>query len=169
MRLQPQARNTPAYAGKTPRRAAPGGERRKHPRLRGEDRTSLSGRPPRTETPPLTRGRPDLAFGAAAAHRNTPAYAGKTRSISHSSLKCWKHPRLRGEDHNKAYKYGVTPETPPLTRGRPRRAGLKSSCFRNTPAYAGKTKREATLRTSDQKHPRLRGEDPLTSRRLTPS
>ena len=50
-------------------------------------------------------------------------------------------------------------ETPPLTRGRLPGDSFKADCSGNTPAYAGKTAREAPHKRSDQKHPRLRGED----------
>ena len=91
---------------------------------------------------------------------NTPAYAGKTESTKFSSRNHSetppltrgrrralrtsrtarvKHPRLRGEDHDRSPGSRVLLETPPLTRGRlPHRL---------------------SSRRCSRKHPRLRGED----------
>ena len=49
--------NTPAYAGKTRARFRDLKNRRKHPRLRGEDAAPVDVDPALQETPPLTRGR----------------------------------------------------------------------------------------------------------------
>ena len=131
----------------------------KHPRLRGEDGTSKEDTCLSSETPPLTRGRPPAHDLHDEPLGNTPAYAGKTRSMSHSSLKCWKHPRLRGEDPFQRCKQVTASETPPLTRGRPGGSGVQATCDRNTPAYAGKTLARSWMVAGAQKHPRLRGED----------
>ena len=92
---------------------------------------------------------------------NTPGYAGKTLyerdarggTRKHPRLRgedwgftvlsnrTWKHPRLRGEDHGKARRRADRRETPPLTRGRPDPDTVTSEDIRNTPAYAGKTRR----------------------------
>ena len=53
-------RNTPAYAGKTPPDQEPEAATRKHPRLRGEDYPRSRWKARRSETPPLTRGRPPI-------------------------------------------------------------------------------------------------------------
>ena len=54
---------------------------------------------------------------------------------------------------------GAAGETPPLTRGRQSVVGSASVAQGNTPAYAGKTPSRNRSRTTDWKHPRLRGED----------
>ena len=51
------------------------------------------------------------------------------------------------------------PETPPLTRGRHDLHASEPPSAGNTPAYAGKTARDASKETDFWKHPRLRGED----------
>ena len=56
------------------------------------------------ETPPLTRGRPQLALRNSQADGNTPAYAGKTETGEVPFTIHEKHPRLRGEDSNILYK-----------------------------------------------------------------
>ena len=113
--------NTPAYAGKTHDLIARLVLVRKHPRLRGEDHRALRELIALTETPPLTRGRPDQEAEGRPLRRNTPAYAGKT-SVD---------PMIRA----------APKETPPLTRGRPTATTKNARRTGNTPAYAGKTVR----------------------------
>ena len=74
----PRARNTPAYAGKTESHAVGGCGFRKHPRLRGEDKSVTRFRHIALETPPLTRGRRNDTWEKDHPCGNTPAYAGKT-------------------------------------------------------------------------------------------
>ena len=154
------AGNTPAYAGKTARQRNHGRQRRKHPRLRGEDSSSAPLVGNATETPPLTRGRPKQVARDRLHNGNTPAYAGKTTISFVVILMRRKHPRLRGEDlyarHDLEAEFRNTPayagkttatwcpsdttrETPPLTRGRLFPSRVQVSRDGNTPAYAGKT------------------------------
>ena len=111
----------------------------KHPRLRGEDQDGAYRPGYKSETPPLTRGRRTLFESSIRSLGNTPAYAGKTTSVSLRTLFERKHPRLRGEDHTRAHLRRERLETPPLTRGRPK-------CSYQDLEHPGK-------------HPRLRGED----------
>ena len=116
-------RNTPAYAGKTVLKVQPVGRAEKHPRLRGED-FFVGVRPIAIpETPPLTRGR--------------------LRAKREGSSSRKKHPRLRGEDQSVRALAGFSAETPPLTRGRQGVPEGRYAAMRNTPAYAGKTRRRA--------------------------
>ena len=92
---------------------------------------------------------------------NTPAYAGKTSPLPRRLPGMRKHPRLRGEDTATTSEYGLVKETPPLTRGRLSTGMASVPALRNTPAYAGKTRRLRRSPTTRWKHPRLRGEDPL--------
>ena len=137
-----KTRNTPAYAGKT----RPGDERRapgwKHPRVCGEDSKRQTASPQTLETPPRMRGRRAPPRSPKAKNRNTPAYAGKTRSNSlHSDLRR-KHPRVCGEDHPMTVNTQDIRETPPRMRGRPPPLALDKHERGNTPAYAGKTRRQ---------------------------
>ena len=131
--------NTPAYAGKTTGRLGAGRIAEKHPRLRGEDLTPTPLRPKTFETPPLTRGRRTQLPPGNHPHGNTPAYAGKTGNFDPNKRVISKHPRLRGEDVFAPPVVKPMPETPPLTRGRPRDRRMHARRPRNTPAYAGKT------------------------------
>ena len=151
--------NTPAYAGKTQTVANTQPKNRKHPRLRGEDRFFQCGEYGELETPPLTRGRRRHARRVGGRLGNTPAYAGKTNDLGKRYRGNWKHPRLRGEDLARVRAEKVLLETPPLTRGRPSAIGRSIDERRNTPAYAGKTRRLRSSPRRHWKHPRLRGED----------
>ena len=151
--------NTPAYAGKTKHRASCSRTGWKHPRLRGEDfadgmslarpsetppltrgRPQLEPRPSSLpETPPLTRGRLNCLRERGLRNGNTPAYAGKTKDGIQALADGRKHPRLRGEDKSKVLKVVFILETPPLTRGRHARRNPEGYRLGNTPAYAGKT------------------------------
>ena len=131
----------------------------KHPRLRGEDIAADEGVGQGVETPPLTRGRREWDRYDRFSTRNPPAYAGKTRPSRFRTSIGGKHPRLRGEDWWSTYKRRVAWETPPLTRGRPGSVGSRAAAGRNTPAYAGKTRRHTPHHAKVWKHPRLRGED----------
>ena len=175
------AGNTPAYAGKTDGpilfQVMEGGNT---PAYAGKTSTNRQALQTPTETPPLTRGRPlaprrDPLFGekhprlrgedqivgavGTMTHRNTPAYAGKTRPRPPACGSHEKHPRLRGEDDFGLAADFVREETPPLTRGRLRVLRAHRRARENTPAYAGKTNRYDKKRKADRKHPRLRGED----------
>ena len=90
--------NTPAYAGKTPFIGPCYTVDWKHPRLRGEDQSLDVWHLAQEETPPLTRGRPDMIRPDKLESGNTPAYAGKTLPSSMPGRPPGKHPRLRGED-----------------------------------------------------------------------
>ena len=132
---------------------------RKHPRSRGEDGPTAGRRCFGPETPPLTRGRPVGSKKKQAAWGNTPAHAGKTRSIAPECFFEGKHPRSRGEDAQKSTRFDTTRETPPLTRGRLLRTSIRTGRRRNTPAHAGKTEVEVPCGRCIGKHPRSRGED----------
>ena len=73
-------RNTPAYAGKTRWRWKGTALAEKHPRVCGEDQYKTINPRIAPETPPRMRGRPKRASDEDAVVRNTPAYAGKTRT-----------------------------------------------------------------------------------------
>ena len=152
-------RNTPAGAGKTPfsRRSSP--SYWKHPRRRGEDQVEYLIRINQLETPPQARGRLYRASDGASLHGNTPAGAGKTAVHGLRSAFAWKHPRRRGEDTAGSFAASRYWETPPQARGRRRLLDLRPLLAGNTPAGAGKTKGLAHRGSSDQKHPRRRGED----------
>ena len=75
-------RNTPAYAGKTYRDQDGTVHRKKHPRVCGEDRVNTYYNAKAEETPPRMRGRLFPIQIQESRIRNTPAYAGKTRTTA---------------------------------------------------------------------------------------
>ena len=138
--------NTPAYAGKTLLGRCHAFALRKHPRVCGEDSARATEPTRLSETPPRMRGRPLRSPDAYASPGNTPAYAGKTASGRTASTADPKHPRVCGEDSTRTPTRTLRRETPPRMRGRPRLRAQDSSCYGNTPAYAGKTHTEKGCR-----------------------
>ncbi len=155
----PDRRNTPASAGRTPAlstRITPPSE---HPRVGGEDAAFLAvralghGTPPRRRGGPAPPGRPD------AQHRNTPASAGRTSAtLSRASARA-EHPRVGGEDFAARPREDDPVGTPPRRRGgrSSRVAGRLGE--RNTPASAGRTTSTTKTSTPPTEHPRVGGED----------
>ena len=105
------------------------------------------------------RGRPYFSCASGGRVRNTPAYAGKTLSAGHQSSSIRKHPRVCGEDAPRAISWRGALETPPRMRGRLKKARAQVQRDRNTPAYAGKTRRYGRTLKDSWKHPRVCGED----------
>ena len=100
--LRRLARNTPACAGKTRFFRSRNRDRRKHPRLRGEDSGTTVQPASIQETPPLARGRRFSNEPPVCGCGNTPACAGKTWIGQQQSIISKKHPRLRGEDDSRS-------------------------------------------------------------------
>ena len=94
---------------------------------------------------------------------NTPAYAGKTAILSAIRTTRKKHPRVCGEDAQTQAPQIAIRETPPRMRGRPEQYRGRNRKIRNTPAYAGKTRRFLNVRCKKEKHPRVCGEDSPSS------
>ncbi len=89
---------TPACTGKIrhpPTRAA---GRRAHPRLHGENLSSLMSVMPSMGSPPLARGKFDGVRTAWVGIRLTPACTGKIRSMPSKRHSNTAHPRLHGEN-----------------------------------------------------------------------
>ena len=143
--LRMNTRNTPAYAGKTSHSKVIFLLKKKHPRVCGEDHTPVSKRVQHWETPPRMRGRLNLFNRTMDLTGNTPAYAGKTSSGSHTHTRKRKHPRVCGEDSGSKRQVSTVRETPPRMRGRPLYSMPGGIHIRNTPAYAGKTVKKINL------------------------
>ena len=112
-------RITPAYAGKTGWVILRARSSADHPRVCGENCLILRFR----------RKSP----------RITPAYAGKTMHPAPAKGQQWDHPRVCGENIYCRIEGEDAAGSPPRMRGKPASACLRSSSFRITPAYAGKT------------------------------
>ena len=111
------------------------------------------------ETSPHTRGKRLFAWLVRDGLRNIPAYAGKTVQFSFDASSSEKHPRIRGENRDNACRDAGYRETSPHTRGKHSFFFRQALVERNIPAYAGKTHDEHASFSSDQKHPRIRGEN----------
>ncbi len=118
------------------------------------------------ETSPHTRGKRLFAWLVRDGLRNIPAYAGKTVQFSFDASSSEKHPRIRGENRDNACRDAGYRETSPHTRGKHSFFFRQALVERNIPAYAGKTHDEHARFSSDQKHPRIRGENNHRSRRI---
>ena len=89
----------------------------------------------------------------------TPAYAGKTRTVSSSRRRCWDHPRVCGENMVKS-EHSVPPTgSPPRMRGKPENNDRTKTLPGITPAYAGKTYYRHDHRRHQWDHPRVCGEN----------
>ena len=108
----------PAHAGKTASvsRSPPTGAA--HPRSLGENRSrSPRSRPPRGSSP-LTRGK-HISYSCYLGVRGLiPAHAGKTRTDQESERPRAAHPRSRGENSSRTWRYGGVRGSSPLTRGK---------------------------------------------------
>jgi len=159
-------RITPACAGKTFEAHAQPPGKPDHPRMRGEDiwpakmDTFVSG------SPPHARGRRNGLVCCNGSFRITPACAGKTKV--HGALQCRDadHPRMRGEDVDPITVGFMQWGSPPHARGRHPAAGDANGDGRITPACAGKTGSRPCRCAPRTDHPRMRGEDTNTTKKL---
>ena len=110
-------------------------------------------------SPPLARGKRLPARGRPRRPRITPARAGKTRCPHVSTCPHRDHPRSRGENVERDGPDGLDQGSPPLARGKRRRARPRSPRTRITPARAGKTDLRGEPVVLIPDHPRSRGEN----------
>ena len=130
-----------------------------HPRSRGENDPTDPSHPLATGSSPLTRGKLSLATRFQLDHRLIPAHAGKTRSRACLGRSGWAHPRSRGENAPpRTYRCRV-PGSSPLTRGKPGHLVRWSGRDGLIPAHAGKTNVLVAPSSSQEAHPRSRGEN----------
>ena len=149
----------PAHAGKTcPCRARLLVEWA-HPRLRGENEYVPTNGDVLEGSSPLTRGK--LVVNAVITWwlRLIPAHAGKTWFVRIFAAIRRAHPRSRGE--NLIVDRPANPQagSSPLTRGKPSRRRTGRPRGGLIPAHAGKTGGRHDGRSTQQAHPRSRGEN----------
>ena len=87
----------PAYAGSTQIVPLWPISRSDHPRIRGEHCDSAPSSASNAGSSPHTRGAPQPHQTGNAGRGIIPAYAGSTRVWRIGYLRCWDHPRIRGE------------------------------------------------------------------------
>ena len=150
---------TPACAGKTPTPTNPTQPSPDHPRMRGEDPTTIPVWLSPAGSPPHARGRLSPFLKDYQLKRITPACAGKTGSSAAWMALRTDHPRMRGEDPSSSGWRVRARGSPPHARGRLPSTSPSNSPARITPACAGKTTRLSRRSRSVADHPRMRGED----------
>ena len=156
----------PARAGKTDEEPRRGGAQRAHPRSRGENVPvwfrAVSGR----GSSPLARGKLASCSFVSTRPRLIPAHAGKTGSLTPHSASQRAHPRSRGENRGRGVWLLLITGSSPLTRGKPTSGSSAGERERLIPAHAGKTVDRAHARGAVRAHPRSRGENAPSGRRL---
>ncbi len=152
-------RITPACAGKTSYLQTEMEKLQDHPRLRGENHSSLFFFSSHRGSPPLARGKRVYNSAFPSLIGITPACAGKTYhdDMWHGGAR--DHPRLRGENLSIFTILSTLQGSPPLARGKPRGESCLAPRTRITPACAGKTALQGSCACGAWDHPRLRGEN----------
>ena len=158
-RREPFSRLIPAHAGKTRTAGRPGIRPRAHPRSRGENMLRRKSPAYMAGSSPLTRGKLRSGLGNAASARLIPAHAGKTTRLRRSFLTGWAHPRSRGENAAASAASLTMRGSSPLTRGKPVNEVPERLALGLIPAHAGKTSGAELSPSSDEAHPRSRGEN----------
>ena len=156
----PRSRGENAAAG------AVAGRRGAHPRSRGENSFLVNATTYIKGSSPLTRGKRGLAPDARACRRLIPAHAGKTPRRAWSWGRTRAHPRSRGENSFLVNATTYIKGSSPLTRGKRGLAPDARACRRLIPAHAGKTPRRAWSWGRTRAHPRSRGENCRSARRV---
>ena len=130
---------TPAYAGKRAEQAHSMSCSEDHPRVCGEKSGSCFFLSIVLGSPPRMRGKAFYRPRLSAAHRITPAYAGKRPHSLPAESPQWDHPRVCGEKISTTSSCQTESGSPPRMRGKVLGHLLPFSGCRITPAYAGKS------------------------------
>ena len=134
-----EARNIPAYAGKTRCSWWLGVGGAEHPRVCGENSYFTPNFIKSSGTSPRMRGKLRYWSASRVLLRNIPAYAGKTLASRMQTWESSEHPRVCGENAVKSLTAPGLMGTSPRMRGKPRLHLREPTPIRNIPAYAGKT------------------------------
>ena len=153
----------PAWAGKTVAAEAATSTATAHPRVGGENRFYL----PRPKRPrgssPRGRGKRGSVFSVIVGLRLIPAWAGKTGRGRRLWRRETAHPRVGGENRRSGSMIGVLSGSSPRGRGKPPRLRLRDRARGLIPAWAGKTTWPRSRAAAMSAHPRVGGENPVTS------
>ena len=149
----------PAHAGKTVCGFSPASPAPAHPRSRGENSLRFFARVTRAGSSPLTRGKRVRPHQRGCARGLIPAHAGKTGGECGHHLVAPAHPRSRGENVVRENLCRNPSGSSPLTRGKPSRRRTGRPRGGLIPAHAGKTGGRHDGRSTQQAHPRSRGEN----------
>ncbi len=134
--------------------------------MRGEDGKQGNVNFTEVETPPHAWGRLLYPLKGLGRLRNTPTCVGKTPSVGVGRGPRGKHPHMRGEDNSRIGDSIGRQETPPHAWGRHDLNTIHQNLLRNTPTCVGKTVDEHYRSFPREKHPHMRGEDFLLSRKF---
>ena len=140
-----------------------------HPRSRGENVLLAERAGIAAGSSPLTRGKHDPRAQRSRPRRLIPAHAGKTVMMTSASGRRPAHPRSRGENVHAPTSAPSGYGSSPLTRGKrvpPQGHGEAEGLI---PAHAGKTPSPGAREHGYAAHPRSRGENCITSVRMTMS
>ena len=110
-----------------------------HPRLCGEKEADVQFLFHSLGSPPPMRGKVVPSTLKRKIMRITPAYAGKSITLSPFTAHGKDHPRLCGEKPSQHTPFAKIPGSPPPMRGKEWMNGLDDADERITPAYAGKS------------------------------
>ena len=159
-------RNIPACAGKTATGAMARRPNSEHPRVRGENGVDHDGVTGCGGTSPRARGKLRDEKRKDVTTRNIPACAGKTTPLLSGVYLFTEHPRVRGENGFATRALIKHRGTSPRARGKLQLAGDLTGTAGNIPACAGKTLKQDSVRISLAEHPRVRGENNRSVRRI---
>ncbi len=129
-----------------------------HPRLCGEKHPAARAHVILVGSPPPMRGKVLLLHPIQLAIGITPAYAGKSFILTSRSVYIQDHPRLCGEKAFMIYWSYRRLGSPPPMRGKAVSMQSPPTRYRITPAYAGKSIKNALRFPAGWDHPRLCGE-----------
>ena len=137
-------RITPAYAGKSASDISAASFKRDHPRLCGEKPQQEDTRKNQRGSPPPMRGKGFPYIITSTGSRITPAYAGKRIPYFAACFTISDHPRLCGEKLSRCDDLRSGVGSPPPMRGKVFSIAIIRIKTRITPAYAGKSTRNAS-------------------------
>ena len=112
------------------------------------------------------RGKLDPLRGVGADDGLIPAHTGKTRAQPQHRDAIRAHPRSRGENCSRVISTMSRLGSSPLTQGKHLGTRSRGRAGRLIPAHAGKTPSSSLPGVKARAHPRSRGENPSTARRI---
>ena len=150
----------PACAGSTPRRWPRAVPWQDHPRMRGEHPTSTTSTTTASGSSPHARGARRRPRFRGTRDRIIPACAGSTDFSSDWGMRCWDHPRMRGEHRHHRRPRQSRRGSSPHARGAQGSNGREATNPGIIPACAGSTLKIVGFICHSRDHPRMRGEHP---------
>ena len=118
---------------------------------------------PYSGSSPATRGGPSIRVHYPLRSGLIPGYAGRTHWLAGPGGSTGAHPRLRGEDTRPVPHQPLVAGSSPATRGGRGHRGGGQHDVGLIPGYAGRTIAGTARRPRWRAHPRLRGEDMMSS------